>query len=66
MANKVCVSVSDLLMKAGDGELELVYYNWRYYNAAVGRWNSRDKEYNDNPYHFTRNNATFAIDELGL
>ena len=47
-----------------DGELGLVYYNWRYYNAAVGRWNSRDKEYNDNPYHFTRNNATFAIDEL--
>ncbi len=60
------MSVSDLLVKAGDGELGLVYYNWRYYNAAVGRWNSRDKEYNDNPYHFTRNNATFAIDELGL
>ncbi|MDO5465119.1 MAG: RHS repeat-associated core domain-containing protein [Akkermansia sp.] len=49
-----------------DSELGLVYYNWRYYNTVVGRWNSRDKVYNDNLYQFTRNNATFIIDELGL
>ena len=27
-----------------DSELGLVYYNWRYYNAMVGRWNRRDPE----------------------
>ncbi|WP_302691996.1 RHS repeat-associated core domain-containing protein, partial [uncultured Akkermansia sp.] len=50
-----------------DEDLELVYYNYRYYNPADGRWINRDPiaEQGDwNLYGFVRNNLN--IDNLGL
>ncbi|MEE1288168.1 MAG: RHS repeat-associated core domain-containing protein [Bacteroidaceae bacterium] len=48
-----------------DGELGLVYYNWRYYNAMTGRWNSRDMINFENKYAFV-DNQIGNIDILGL
>ena len=52
-----------------DSELGLVYYNWRYYNVAVGRWDRRDPEklltLKDNDYGYLKN-SQYSIDVLGL
>lgn len=51
---------------SGD-ELGLVYYNFRYYHALLGRWLTKDpmEECGTlNMYRFLNNN--FGIDQLGL
>lgn len=48
-----------------DAELGMVYYNWRYYNALVGRWNSKDLKFCYNLYAFC-NNKSSNFDCLGL
>ena len=49
-----------------DGELGLVYYNYRHYNPGDGRWMSRDPgdDYAFALYAFCNNN--FGFDMLGL
>ena len=62
------MSVSDLLVKAGDGELELVYYNWRYYNPLL-IWLRRDcyiSDNNENKYCMCHNNPIGSYDLLGM
>lgn len=52
-----------------DGELDLVYYNYRYYNPADGRWITRDpiaEEGGWNLYRYILNNPTFLKDYIGL
>lgn len=51
-----------------DSELELVYYNWRYYNSKYGDWSQRDiKELDDyNIYKYVINSPIQNIDNLGL
>ena len=52
-----------------DEELALVYYNYRYYNPADGRWINRDPiaaEGGWNLYGFVGNNSEKNIDSLGL
>lgn len=52
-----------------DEELGLIYYNFRHYNPADGRWISRDpleEKETFNLYSFVRNNPVSAIDKLGL
>ena len=51
-----------------DGKLALVYYNYRYYNPADGRWINRDpiaEEGGWNLYGFVDNEVVFSIDYLG-
>ena len=52
-----------------DSELGLVYYNYRHYNPADGRWTGRDQieviEV-DNPYAYVRNRCSEIVDKLGL
>ena len=51
-----------------DGELGLVYYNWRYYNLVSGGWNRRDPLYPceyKNLYTFTTS-CLNIIDMIGL
>ena len=51
-----------------DSELGLVYYNWRYYNAMAGRWNSRDAIFYSkyfNFYSYPNNNTIINFDFLG-
>ena len=53
-----------------DSELGLVYYNWRYCNAAGGRWNGRDSKKegfsgNNNLYDFLNNSAVNQVDIIG-
>lgn len=51
-----------------DRELALVYYNYRYYNPADGRWINRDpiaEEGGWNLYGFVDNEVVFTIDYLG-
>ena len=51
-----------------DGELELVYYNYRHYNPHDGRWISRDpitEQEELNLYAFVRNNPATAYDRWG-
>jgi len=52
-----------------DEELALVYYNYRYYNPADGRWINRDpiaEEGGWNLYAFISNNAINKGDKNGL
>lgn len=52
-----------------DGDLGLVYYNYRHYNPRDGRWISRDpiEESGEiNLYAFVRNNPSYFYDVLGL
>lgn len=54
--------------KFWDEESELVYYGYRYYNPAVGRWISRDPLENENMdtlYGFLANRPLSAIDPDG-
>ena len=48
-----------------DGELGLVYYNWRYYNAANAHWLSIDLILVGNRYNFTVEPVRY-FDMLGL
>ena len=53
--------------EAWDEELGLIYYNWRYYQAFLGKWTTRDpfhEMYDINLYSFIRNNIN-NIDSLG-
>ena len=54
-----------------DSELGLVYYNYRHYNPADGRWTGRDpfngdRFHVDNRYHTCKNATTHQIDVYGL
>ena len=52
-----------------DAELSLIYYNYRYYNPADGRWINRDpiaEEGGWNLYGFVGNNSVGSIDRNGL
>ena len=52
-----------------DAELGLVYYNYRHYNPADGRWINRDpiaERGGMNLYGFVGNNAMASVDLLGL
>ncbi|MEE0764463.1 RHS repeat domain-containing protein [Akkermansia sp.] len=49
-----------------DEELALVYYNYRYYNPADGRWINRDPIYNNKNSYLFINNSLGPIDLLGL
>ena len=56
-----------------DDETWLIYYNYRYYDVALGRWLSRDpigeKDFNGNLnvlYNFVNNNPINLFDNLGL
>ncbi|MBT9449339.1 RHS repeat-associated core domain-containing protein [Akkermansia glycaniphila] len=51
-----------------DAELGLVYYNYRHYNPADGRWINRDpidERGGMNLYGFVKNKIVFEIDILG-
>ena len=52
-----------------DTELGLVYYNYRHYNPADGRWTGRDKvevgENYKNKYIFASNRIFETVDHLG-
>ena len=55
--------------KYQDDETDLVYYGYRYYNASVGRWLSRDPINEDgglNLYGIVQNRTIDDIDRLGL
>ena len=51
-----------------DNETDLVYYNFRFYDAHAGRWMSREEESIDtlNTYLFLNNQAGLSADRLGL
>ena len=52
-----------------DSELGLVYYNYRHYSPALGRWLSRDsieEQGGRNLYAHCENNPISYTDELGL
>ena len=52
----------------GDPELGLIYYNYRYYNPADGRWIRRDMVEGPahNFYSFVCNNSCLLTDNIGL
>ena len=55
--------------KFQDGETELLYYGYRYYNAGVGRWFSRDpidEAGGLNSYDLIANSPINAFDLLGM
>jgi RHS repeat-associated protein len=55
--------------KYTDDESGLLYYGFRYYNPATGRWPSRDpimERGGANLYAFVRNNPLSSIDAIGL
>jgi RHS repeat-associated protein len=55
--------------KYPDQETGLLYYGYRYYNPATGRWLSRDpmeEDGGENLYCSVRNQTTTSIDLLGL
>jgi RHS repeat-associated protein len=56
--------------KYQDAETDLVYYGYRYYSPATGRWNSRDpaedRRNAKNSYEFVRNDPLRYVDKLGL
>ena len=50
-----------------DSELGMVYYNWRYYDALVGRWMTSDPTYPlSNLYAYVNNSTNYNVDRLGL
>ncbi len=52
-----------------DGELGLVYYNYRHYNPKDGQWIRRDPlltTFDYTPYRFCNNMVSFSFDRLGL
>ncbi|MEA4863071.1 MAG: RHS repeat-associated core domain-containing protein [Victivallaceae bacterium] len=52
-----------------DSETGLVYYNYRYYTPAIGRWLSKDPIAENggvNLYNFLENDPVNVIDSLGL
>lgn len=50
-----------------DSELNLSYYNFRYYSPVDGRWNGRDLiKYIKNENIFINNSVVFDLDVLGL
>ena len=52
-----------------DTETGLVYYNYRYYDAKLGRWLSRDpigEKGGENIYNFIKNNIITTFDVLGF
>jgi len=54
--------------KYQDDETDLLYYGYRYYNASIGRWLSRDpldEEGGDNLYAFVDGDALNSSDALG-
>ena len=52
--------------EVSDGEIGLVYYNWRYYNSHLGRWMARDIEKQmNNQYVYGCNSGVFTVDQLG-
>ena len=55
--------------KYTDNETDLVYYGYRYYSPALGRWLSRDpieEQGGLNLYGFVNNDPVNAYDTLGL
>ena len=51
-----------------DPELDLIYYNYRHYSPALGRWLSRDpieEQGGLNLYAFCKNNGIFYADRRG-
>ena len=55
--------------KFTDAETGLNYYGYRYYDAAKGRWLSRDpigERAGENIYVIVQNDAINAVDQLGL
>ncbi len=44
-----------------DGELGLVYYNYRYYNSITSCWLSKDIFFAENEYSFCKNALTYDI-----
>jgi len=55
--------------KFTDDETELVYYGYRYYDPAMGRWLNRDSYQESggiNLYSIVKNNALCKYDLLGL
>jgi len=54
--------------KYADGETGLIYYGYRYYNAAMGRWVSRDpiaEEGGIHLYAFVESDPCNSVDSLG-
>ena len=54
--------------KYQDGETDLLYYGYRYYNASMGRWISRDligEWGGQNLYGFVLNRVTSQVDRDG-
>ncbi len=52
-----------------DGDLGLIYYNYRHYNPQEGRWISRDPIEESGGIHlygFARNNPSYFYDILGI
>ncbi len=50
-----------------DAEIDLVYYNYRYYNPLDGRWTRRDPiEFRQMPYDYVRNAPVLKNDYRGL
>ncbi len=47
-----------------DSELNMVYYNWRYYNPLSGRWNQKDMKYSINLYCLSNPSIYFDIKGL--
>ena len=55
--------------KYQDDESELLYYGYRFYNAATGRWLNRDpigEAGGIHLYQFVKNQPSGWIDPLGL
>ncbi len=51
-----------------DREIELVYYNWRYYNMLNGKWIGRDYwelKSAQNLYSYANNQPTLSFDFMG-
>ena len=49
-----------------DDDTAMIYYNYRHYDAVMGRWMSRDKVEDNNDLIFVRNNPILHNDILGL
>ncbi|RYD85565.1 MAG: hypothetical protein EOP84_02075, partial [Verrucomicrobiaceae bacterium] len=55
--------------KMQDSETGLYYFGYRYYDALIGRWPSRDligEQGGLNLYNFVKNRPLFFVDKLGL